>query len=216
EPGVATPPADPGGRVRERRSFFRSRYHAEDRRDVGAAVARAPPYRPRARGRVRIRGPALSVADRDRRADHRGTLVGPAVLWPDQAGACIRVAAAANEKPGSRNAAKRDQRSDPPHDQLGERPDLIGTGVAFSSSNTTSAARLGTISGPRSVLPEPGPNSKTIQSLSRPHHRRCGTGISPDRDITARRHDVAAPRASLPTAPLAPARNTRGYRGFST
>jgi len=36
----------------------------------------------------------------------------------------------------SRNAAKRDQRSDPPHDQLGERPDLIGTGVAFSSSNT--------------------------------------------------------------------------------
>jgi hypothetical protein len=24
---------------------------------------------------------------------------------------------------------------------------------------------------------EPDPNSKTIQSLSRPHHRRCGTGI---------------------------------------
>ena len=29
-----------------------------------------------------------------------------------------------------------------------------------------------TISGPRSVLPDPDPNSKTIQSLSRPHHRR--------------------------------------------
>jgi hypothetical protein len=65
----------------------------------------------------------------------------------------------------------------------------------------------------RLILPKPSSRggsraicSKTIQSLSRPHHRRCGTGISPDRDITARRHDVAAPRASLPTAPLAPAR----------
>ena len=38
------------------------------------------PYRPRARGRVRIRRPALSVSDDDCRADHRGTLVGPPVL----------------------------------------------------------------------------------------------------------------------------------------
>src|SRR4029077_1160000 len=44
---------------------------------------------------------ALSVADRDRRADHRGTLVGPAVLWPDQAGACILVAEAPMNKPGA-------------------------------------------------------------------------------------------------------------------
>ena len=77
--------------------FFRSRYDAEDLRDLGAAVARARPYRPRARGRVRIRGPSLSVADRDCRADHRGTLVGPAVLWPEQASACILVAEAVNE-----------------------------------------------------------------------------------------------------------------------
>jgi hypothetical protein len=33
-----------------------------------------------ARGRVRVRGPALSVADGDCRADYRGALVGPAVL----------------------------------------------------------------------------------------------------------------------------------------
>jgi hypothetical protein len=32
-------------------------------------------------------GQALSVTDGDCRADHRGTLVGPAVLWPKQAGA---------------------------------------------------------------------------------------------------------------------------------
>src|SRR5205823_8402559 len=87
EPGVATPPADSSGRVRERRSFFRSWYHTEDRRDVGAAVARIHPYRPRARGRVRIRRPALSVADRDCRADYRGALVGPAVLWRQQTSA---------------------------------------------------------------------------------------------------------------------------------
>jgi len=55
---------------------------------------------------------------------------------------------------------------------------------------------------------------RALYSLGCPHHRRCGIGISPDRDITARRPDVAAFRASLPTAPLArtPAEN----RGFST
>src|SRR6202035_2114341 len=46
--------ADFGGRVREKRSFVPSRRSAEDRRDLGAAVARTDPYRPRARGRVRI------------------------------------------------------------------------------------------------------------------------------------------------------------------
>src|SRR6202035_3643172 len=51
-------------------------------------------YRPCGRGRVRIRGPALSLAERDCGADYRGTLVGPAVLWPDQASACILVAEA--------------------------------------------------------------------------------------------------------------------------
>src|ERR1700720_3073591 len=92
EPRVAAPPSDFGGRVRERRSFFRPRRNAEDRRDFGAAVARTHPYRPCGRGRVRIRGPALSLAERDCGADYRGTLVGPAVLWPDQASACILVA----------------------------------------------------------------------------------------------------------------------------
>jgi Resolvase, N terminal domain len=56
----------------------------------------------------------------------------------------------------------------------------------------SAAAPKISVSGPRSVLPEPDPNSKTTVSLSRPHHRRCGTGIWPDRDITARRPDVAA------------------------
>src|SRR5580704_14338572 len=92
EPRIAAPPSVFGGRLRERSSFFRPRRSAEDRRDLGAAVARSHPYRPRARGRVRIRGPALSVVDRDCRADHRGTLVGPPVLWPRQASACILVA----------------------------------------------------------------------------------------------------------------------------
>jgi hypothetical protein len=35
-----------------------------------------------------------------------------------------------------------------------------------------------------------------------PPHRRCGTGIWPDRDIPARRRHVTAPCPSLPTAPL--------------
>jgi len=38
--------------------------------------------------RVRARGPALSVANRNCRADYRGPLVGSAVLWPDQTGEC--------------------------------------------------------------------------------------------------------------------------------
>src|SRR6266403_3107224 len=53
-------------------------------------------------------------------------------------------------------------------------------------------------------------------SLGCPHHRRCGTGIWPDRDITARRPDVAASCASLPTVPLAPTRTPAENRGFST
>src|ERR1700730_6586684 len=92
DPRLAAPLADFGGRVRERRSFFPPRHSAEDRRDLGSAVARTPPYGPRGRGRVRIRGPALSLPDRDCGADYRGTLVGPAVLWPDQPSACILVA----------------------------------------------------------------------------------------------------------------------------
>jgi NAD(P)-dependent dehydrogenase (short-subunit alcohol dehydrogenase family) len=38
---------------------------------------------------------------------------------------------------------------------------------------------------------------------------RCGTGIWPDRDSTARGPDVTAPCASLPSAPLAPPRTPR-------
>jgi hypothetical protein len=82
---LAAPLADFGGRVRERHSFVQSRRSAEERRDLGAAVARTDPYRPRARGRVRIRWPAVSIAHCDCRADHRGTLVGVTVLWSRQA-----------------------------------------------------------------------------------------------------------------------------------
>jgi hypothetical protein len=50
-------------------------------------------------------------------------------------------------------------------------------------------------------------------SLSHRHHRRCGTGIWPDRDIAARRRHMTAPRPSLPTAlrapPRTPAANAR-------
>src|SRR6516162_5886986 len=56
---------------------------------TSASVARTHSYSPRARGRVRVRGPALSVADGDCRADYRGALVGPAVLWRHQASACF-------------------------------------------------------------------------------------------------------------------------------
>src|SRR5437762_1864424 len=66
------------------------------------------------------------------------------------------------------------------------------------------------VSGPRSVLPEPDPNSKTTVSLSRPHHRRCGTGIWPDRDITARRPDVAACCAVSADRVARPGPHTRG------
>src|SRR5947208_124666 len=51
---IAAPPSDFDGRVRERRWFFRRGRRAEDRRELGAAVARTYPYRPRRRGRVRI------------------------------------------------------------------------------------------------------------------------------------------------------------------
>src|SRR6202040_3001654 len=94
EPRIAAPPSDFGGGVRERRSFFRSRRSAEERLDLGAAVARSHPYRLHLRGRVRIRRPALSVAYRDCRADHRGTLVGATGLWSRQASAFILIAEA--------------------------------------------------------------------------------------------------------------------------
>jgi len=71
-------------------------------------------------------------------------------------------------------------------------------------------------SGRDSALLEPIRTQKPPVSLSRPHHRRCGTGIWPDRDITARRPDLAVAGASLPTAPLAPPRITAENRGFST
>ena len=44
----------------------------------------------------------------------------------------------------------------------------------------------------------------------RPHHQRCGTGIWPDRDITAFRPDVPAPRVSLPTQAARPGPDNRG------
>src|SRR6478672_9245718 len=44
----------------------------------------------------------------------------------------------------------------------------------------------------------------------RPHHQRCGTGIWPDRDITAFRPDVPAPRVSLPTQAAGPGPDNRG------
>ena len=56
----------------------------------------------------------------------------------------------------------------------------------------------------------------TRQLTLLPHRRQCGTGISPDRDITAPLRDVAGPCESLSTAPLAPARTPAGNRGFST
>ena len=56
------------------------------------------------------------------------------------------------------------------------------------------------------IKPEKGPTSlRSVWHRRRPHHRRCGTGIWPDRDIIARQPDVAAPCVSLPTAPLVPA-----------
>src|SRR5262249_48796373 len=82
---AATPPAEPGHRVSERRFALRYRYHAKGRHDPGAPVARTYPHCPRPQRRVRARGPELSVADGYRRADYRGALVGPAILWPDQA-----------------------------------------------------------------------------------------------------------------------------------
>ena len=50
----------------------------------------------------------------------------------------------------------------------------------------------------------------------RSHHRRCGTGIWPDRDITAFRPDIPAPACLCRPRPLVPARTTAENRGFST
>ena len=46
-------------------------------------------------------------------------------------------------------------------------------------------------------------------------HRRCGTGIAPDRDITAFRPDIPAPACLCRPRPLVPARTTAENRGFS-
>jgi len=92
EPGAAAPPAEPVCGVRERRPMPRFQDRSEGRRDVGASVARARLHRAGSRRRVRIRRPALPLFDRDRRADHRGALVGSAffglakhaqVLWSE-------------------------------------------------------------------------------------------------------------------------------------
>jgi len=79
------PPDHAGGRVRERRSVLGSWCRTEDGREAGAAVARTRPHCPRARGRLRVRGPALSFTDDDCRTDHGCTLVGPSVLRRDEA-----------------------------------------------------------------------------------------------------------------------------------
>src|SRR6516162_1663839 len=82
QPGTAAAPAEPGRSVRERRR--RSRYRDKGRHDPGAPVARTDAHCPCPQGWVRARGPALSVANGNCRADYRGALVGPAVLWPDE------------------------------------------------------------------------------------------------------------------------------------
>jgi len=46
--------------------------------------------------------------------------------------------------------------------------------------------------------------------------RRCGTGIGPDRDITASRPDIPTPACLCRPRPLVPARTTAENRGFST
>src|SRR5262249_40862322 len=80
----------------------------------------------------------------------------------------------------------------------------------------TSPVRLARSADRARLCLSPIRTQKPPLSLGCPHHRRCGTGIWPDRDITARRPDVAASGASLPTAPLAPARTPAENRGFST
>src|SRR5262249_8710393 len=63
--------------------------------------------RPRARGRLRVRGPALSLADRDCRAHYRRALVGSAVLRADPASACF----SRRGRPMTRPAANGTRRS---------------------------------------------------------------------------------------------------------
>src|SRR5262249_59686452 len=78
------------------------------------------------------------------------------------------------------------------------------------------AARLAR-SADRAVLClNPIRTQKPPLSFGCPHHRRCGTGIWPDRDITVRRPDVSASCTSLPTAPLAPARTPAVKPGLPT
>src|SRR5262249_17930807 len=80
----------------------------------------------------------------------------------------------------------------------------------------TSAARLARSADRARFCLNPIRTQKPPLSLDCPRHRRCGTGIWPDRDITARRPDVAASGASLPTTPLTPARTPAENRGLST
>src|SRR5258708_10977469 len=58
----------------------------------------------------RMRSPmTLSLADRDRRADYRGTLVGSPVLWRQQASACILCHA--GERAGGQYSTLQDRKS---------------------------------------------------------------------------------------------------------
>src|SRR5215831_18684282 len=82
--------------------------------------------------------------------------------------------------------------------------------------HSTSAARLARSADRARFCLNPIRTQKPPLSLGCPRHRRCGTGIWPDRDITARRPDVAASCASLPTTPLTPARTPAENRDFST
>src|SRR5215470_15398198 len=89
EPSAAAPPAELVWSVSESHNGCRSRSRAKGRHDPGAPVARTHAHCRRPQRRVRARGPALSVAHSNCRADYRGPLVGSAVLWPDPARACV-------------------------------------------------------------------------------------------------------------------------------
>src|SRR5262249_26937481 len=85
QPRAASPTADPRGSIGGGPWLWQPRRPPEGRLDPGAGVARPHAHCSRPRERVRIRGPALSLADGDCRTDHRGALVGTAVFWRDQA-----------------------------------------------------------------------------------------------------------------------------------
>jgi hypothetical protein len=72
------------------------------------------------------------------------------------------------------------------------------------------------ISGPRSVLRAPDPNSKTNRIVKPSASPAVRYWNMARQRYTARRSDVAAPCASLPTEPLAPAPTAAENPGFST